>query len=195
MGSSASKIGRAAPAVARRYPPREYSGQAPPNLRPADQSTRQSRQPRGNSKMGDEAKADGNDPDFASADFSQRLHEMGMVQPNVTSSPSSTPKNDVRKVASDPSMIQYPPNKQNATLSVLEARRHLQQQANDDIAKTGLHGRQYKRFVDTRILINTIKLRDQGIPYAEIEERHCLEPGTVKKLGRHGVFSHVSATR
>lgn len=142
-----------------------------------------------------EAKADGNDPDFAPADFSQRLHEMGMVQPNVTFSPSSTAKNDVRKVASDPSMIQYPSNKQNATLSVLEARRHLQQQANDDIAKTGLRGRQYKRFVDTRILINTIKLRDQGMPYAEIEERHCLEPGTVKKLGCHGVFSHVSATR
>ncbi|EFY91933.1 hypothetical protein J3459_016114 [Metarhizium acridum] len=195
MGSSASKIGRAAPAAARRYPSWRYSGKAPPNLRPADQSTRQSRQSRDSSKKGDEAKADGSDPDFAPADFSQRLYGMGMVQPNATFSPSLTARNDVRNAVSDPSMTQYPPTKQNATLSVLEARRYLQQQANDDIAKIGLRRGQHKRFIDMRTLIDTMKLRDQGMPYTEIEERHCLEPGTVRKLGRHGVFSYVSKTR
>lgn len=92
-------------------------------------------------------------------------------------------------------MTHYPPTKYNATLSVLEARRCLQEQANDDIVNIGPPGRQSQRFIDMRTLIDTMRLRDQGISDMAIEERLCLEPGTVRKLGRHRVFSHISQAR
>lgn len=115
---------------------------------------------------------------------------MGVVQPNPTFSPSSTAQTFPQQVANDASSPRYPSVKHNATLSVLEARQYLQQQANDDFASLSRPGKHTKRFIDMRTLIDAMRLRDRGIAHTTIEERLNLQPGAVKKLGRHGVLSH-----
>ncbi|TWU73269.1 hypothetical protein ED733_002488 [Metarhizium rileyi] len=192
MGSSVSKAGRATAAVKRRYPTPNRSGQTPPNLHSTDHSTRL---PRKSGKQEHATKVYGNDPDFTPSDFSQRLYDMGMVQPNATKSSSATDQNNTQEVENDPSTIHHLPTKpikHNATLSVLEARRHLQQQADDETANSAPPGRRLKRYIDMRTLINVMRLRDMEMSPMAIEERLGLQPGTVTKLGHRGILSHVS---
>jgi hypothetical protein len=117
---------------------------------------------------------------------------MGVVQPNPTFSPSSTAQSDAPHIAPETSVPRYPSIKTNPTLLVLAAREYLQEQAYDEIAKNSQPGRQIRRFIDTRTLIDTMKLRDRGLSDTAIEERLKLKPGTVRRLGRHGVLSHLS---
>ncbi|OAQ73394.1 hypothetical protein VFPPC_13002 [Pochonia chlamydosporia 170] len=186
MGSSTSKVGRATPVAARRYPVRDQN-RGPANL---SQTKQHAKLPSGSGKKEHAIIADGSDPDFSHGDFSRRLQQMGVVQPNPTFSPSSTAKTHMRQELSD--TPKYALSSHNATLSVLEAREFLQQQADDDTAKVGQTRSHGRRFVDMRTLIDSLRLRDQGVPYTAIEERLKLQPGTLGRLGRRGILAHLS---
>lgn len=133
--------------------------------------------------------ADGTDPDFAPEDFSRRLHEMGVAQPNPTYSPSST-VNVQNRQRNQGGFMRV--TKSNTILSVLEARQALQKQADDDFESLSCSERQPKRFADMRTLIDAMKMRDIGIANSDIETRLALRAGSIEKLGRRGLLSHLS---
>lgn len=134
------------------------------------------------------ARADAVDPDFSPRGFSQRLHDMGIADPNPTYSPSSTA--DVQPVA--PSAPIFPSARHNATLSVLESRRQLQERADADLEATGQSGTHGRRFVDMRTLVDAVQLQKKGHQPTDIERRLRLEPNLLRKLGRPGVLTHIS---
>lgn len=132
------------------------------------------------------------DHDAVSGDFSRRLQEMGIVQPNPTFSPSSIADPGIPDGPSAPLGPMYPPSRKNATLSVLEARRRLQQQAEEELESMGRNSSQGRRFVDMRTMVEAIQLRDRGFPPAEIEHRLRLKPGLMNRLGHPSLLSHTS---
>ncbi|PHH82412.1 hypothetical protein CDD82_6100 [Ophiocordyceps australis] len=119
------------------------------------------------------------DADFAPGGFSQRLHKMGIAQPQPTLSHSSPVTPQATSASSS-----------NATLSVLEARRLLQQQYENQ--KPGRPGR---RLVDMKTLVVALKMRQQGMPEPEIETKLGLEAGLVDKLGQLNILTHLSETK
>ncbi|CAH0056783.1 unnamed protein product [Clonostachys solani] len=145
------------------------------------------------------------DPDAAPGDFSARLHQMGVVQPNPTFSPSSRaarkhgPPPPPRPLEPNgptaPLAPRFAPSTSNTTLSALDARRRLQELADAELDPTRRSGLQGRRFVDMRTLIDAIRMRDSGLPLAGIEERLGLEPGLLGKLNGPEVLSHVSGPK
>ena len=134
-------------------------------------------------------RADSIDPDASmNAAFSNRLKQMGIVQPNPTFSPSST-------ADAGPSMSQsipgpsYPSVASNTTLSVLEARRRLQDEADSEFAQTGGAADRGREFLDVGTIRNVLVLRAKGMDPAEIESRLRLKPDVVKRLGPAGVVA------
>lgn len=125
-------------------------------------------------------------------DFSQRLQQMGVVQPNPTYSPSSTA--DVPSPAGIPNQTigapQFPPKKANPTLSALEARRRLQHQAEKEFEALGSANPTGRRLVDMRTLIDALQLLNRGAPQADVEKRLQLEAGLLGKLGGPRIISH-----
>lgn len=139
------------------------------------------------------ARDDAVDSDVPSSDFSKRLQQMGIADPSPNYSPSSTasqtiPSNDG---PSQPLGPAFPPLRQNNTLSVLEARRTLEQQAEENLEEVGRTGRG-RKFIDTRTLIDAMQLRSRGAADADIEERLRLHPGLLDKLGTQSMLSLVS---
>ena len=132
------------------------------------------------------------DPDTASNDFSQRLHRMGVVQPNPTYSPSS--RAEVQSPAGIPNQTigapQFPPKRANPTLSALEARRQLQRQAEKEFENMGLVGSSGRRLVDIRTLVDALQLLNRGWPQADVESRLQLEVGLLDKLGGSNILTH-----
>lgn len=137
---------------------------------------------------------DGMDPDAITGDFSQRLQQMGVAQPNPTYSPSST-----AVPYSNPNPVSHPlgpvaPSstspKANVTLSALEARRRMQHKAEVEFEAMGTNSGKGRSFVDMRTLIDAIHLLDCGVPQADIERRLRLKTGLLDKLGRPGILSH-----
>lgn len=129
------------------------------------------------------------DADFVSGAFSQRLHSMGIAQPNPTFSPSSraTPP-PVQSIATPT----FTPAASNTTLSVLEARRLLDLQAADDFERLGRAGSPGRRFLDMRTVIEAVEMRDRGTPSSVIERRLGLERGVMSRLGAHRILSHLA---
>ncbi|KAL7796815.1 hypothetical protein V8C37DRAFT_371558 [Trichoderma ceciliae] len=188
MGASSSKA--AARAAARKYPTRS------PGAVPQATTTRarpQQPAPRGDGSKDDAIRADAMDPDFAPSDFSQRLHQMGIVQPNPTFSPSSTasPKLSPESSAAPLGPL-FPPVKRNITLSVLEARRRLERIADEDLENMGRDGGR-RRLADMRTLLDAVQLLNKGVPAADVEERLRLAPGLLGKLGPSGILTHIPA--
>jgi hypothetical protein len=133
------------------------------------------------------------DPDFAPGDFSKRLHQMGIVQPNPTFSPSSTaaPNFSPESLAVPPGPL-FPPAKQNTTLSVLEARRRLERVADEDLEIMGREGGRC-RMANMRTILDAVHLLSHGIPISDIEKRLRVTPGFLNKLGPAGVLTHIPA--
>jgi hypothetical protein len=138
-------------------------------------------------------RADAMDPDFAPGDFSKRLHQMGIVQPNPTYSHSSTasPNFSPESLAVPPGPL-FPPAKQNTTLSVLDARRRLERVAAEDLEIMGRDGGRC-RLANMRTILDAVQLLNSGAPVADIEKRLRLAPGLLGRLGPSGVLTHIPA--
>ncbi|KAM5342819.1 hypothetical protein ACJ41O_013785 [Fusarium nematophilum] len=187
MGSSSSKVARGA---TRKYPTRAPGAAVPKAaIRPKPAAKPKSK------TLGDGAKdeavrADAMDPDFVTGDFSRRLQQMGIAQPNPTYSPSSTAAPQLGPQA--PLGPSFPPSRSNPTLAALEARQRLQEEAEEDFAAMG-RGVQGRRFLDMRTVVDAMKLRDHGVAEKEIESRLRIQPGLLRRLGPKGILSHVTS--
>ena len=118
---------------------------------------------------------------------------MGIAEPNPTYSPSSIASSDaVDGPYAPPQGPAFPSTRNNTTLSVLEARRRLQLRADEDFEAMGRASSTGRRFVDVRIVVEALKLRERGMPTAEIEKKLSLQPNLLGKLGRPGVLSHAT---
>ena len=122
---------------------------------------------------------------------------MGAVQPNPTYSPSSTAAN----MPSPPGIPnqtvgapQFPPSKGNPTLSALESRRRLQNQAEKDFETMGSANSSGRRLMDMRTLIDALQLLNRGMSQPEVEKKLKLEAGLLNRLGGPRVISHEVAT-
>lgn len=128
--------------------------------------------------------------------FSQRLQQMGVVQPNPTYSSSSTAAESFTHhpegLSASPGPANFPPAPRNQTVSALEARQQLQRLAEQDLEATGRSSNTTRRFLDMRTLVEAMKLRDQGIALADIESRLQLQPNLLQKLGRASILSHAN---
>ncbi|OAA62069.1 hypothetical protein SPI_04928 [Niveomyces insectorum RCEF 264] len=248
MGSAGSKAVPKAPL--RRYPtraagasPAAQQPQRPPQ-RPArspapspaattsqpttDAQRAQALQPEdaGTSFAKDDAiRADGGDPDglgFPGAAFSDRLRQMGIVQPHPTFSPSSTAPDDAQLMQQVETLQeqqpqhgrqQQPPRPSsfparpaaNTTLSVLAARRRIQDQAEEEGAfgggaagagaSTGRRGSGAsagREFLSARTIKDALVLRARGVDAATIEARLQLKPGVVARLGPPGLVEALN---
>ena len=119
---------------------------------------------------------------------------MGIAEPNPTYSPSSTASSSQRPAANDISQPLgpiFPASKHNSTLSVLEARRAIQQQADEDFEALGRAGSPGRRFMDMRTLVDAMQLLDRGLSRSQVEQQLKLQPQLLDKLGPAGVFMHV----
>lgn len=142
-------------------------------------------------------RTDGMDPDFAmdqlpSGDFARRLQQMGVAQPNPTYSASST-ATPMQEHQETPTGPLYPSAIHNVTLSALEARRAVQQQADEDFEAMGRASSQGRRFIDMRTLVDAMQLLSQGRSPIEVEKKLQLQPGLLSKLGRADVLTHISS--
>jgi hypothetical protein len=138
-------------------------------------------------EVGAAIRADGIDPARPDAGFAERLKQMGIAQPNPTYSPSSTafPRPD-EPTAQVPGPS-YPSSTNNTTLGVLEARRHLQQQADREFELRGKASSSGREFLDAGLIRKILILRQQGTPAADIESQFKLKKGVVNRLGPIGV--------
>ncbi|UKZ49299.1 hypothetical protein TrVGV298_003544 [Trichoderma virens] len=118
---------------------------------------------------------------------------MGIVQPNPTLSHSSTASPNLSPESLDvPPGPLFPPARRNTTLSVLEARRRLEQIASEDLEIMGRDGGR-RRQADMRTIIDAVQLLNNGISVVDVEKRLRLTPGLLSKLGPAGVLTHIPA--
>ncbi|KAM0243937.1 hypothetical protein ACHAP5_006796 [Fusarium lateritium] len=187
MGSSSSKVAKGA---ARKFPARAPGAAVPEAVarQPRAEAPKPQSKARENGVKDEAVRADAMDPDFPTGDFSRRLHQMGIADTNPTYSPSSTAGSPLGPSA--PPGPTFAPNRSNTTLIALEARDRLQGEAEEDFANMGREGR---RFLDMRTLVDAMKLRDRGLPEKDIEARFRIQPGLLSKLGREKTFSHVTS--
>lgn len=186
MGSSSSKVARGS---TRKYPTRA-PGSAVPSAPPhtARPAPKLQSKTLGDGSKDEAIRADAMDPDFVTGDFSRRLHQMGVAEPNPTYSPSSTAAPQVA-----PQAPAFPSARSNQTLTALQARQQWQERAQEDLEimnRTGTHGR---RFLDMRTVVDAMRLRDQGMPVNEIEKRLRIQPGLLDKVGDQRVLSHITS--
>lgn len=136
-------------------------------------------------------RADAMDPDFPTGDFSRRLHQMGIADPSPTYSPSSFAAPNLGPSAAPSAGPTFAPSRSNPTLSALEARQRLQQEAERDFEAMGRASSGGRRFLDIRIVTDAMKMRDGGHADAEIEKRLGIQPGVLARLGPRNILSHV----
>lgn len=118
---------------------------------------------------------------------------MGVVQPNPTYSPSSTAVQHPDAPPAFNAGPVFPSSKNNVTLSVLEARRKLQEQADEDMELFNQAGvKAQRRFLDMRTLIDAIQLLDRGLSPRDVEAKLGLKPDLLAKLGRQGILTHLA---
>ncbi|KAI9695222.1 MAG: hypothetical protein M1820_008794 [Bogoriella megaspora] len=199
MGSSASKASRSAAGVAtRKYPSRPSQasinpgsttsnrpppapeGLAGPTVRP---------QPRASETRDETINLDSADPAFA-----QSLRSIGPVQPNPQLSNSSTfPASSTNTTTGQQTQPHFPTEQQlasNPALTLLNRRRELQEQAEEEFRSHGKRG-QGRQFLDAITIGRILKMRDEGIRFEEIERRMELRQGVVQRLGRKGVVECI----
>jgi len=140
-------------------------------------------------------RADSIDPESPiSADFADRLRQMGIAQPNPTYSPSSiaSPFPDASGIKQSLSTPRFPSSSSNATLSVLEVRRRLDTRARAELENTGKSTDKGKEFLDIGTVKQMLVLRQGGASAADIETRLRLKPGVVARLGPPGMVAPAS---
>ncbi|KOS23320.1 hypothetical protein ESCO_006636 [Escovopsis weberi] len=199
MGSSSSKVSRAsASGAARKFPARTPATAAaeagvkrkPHGASPSAPPQAEAVNSQGAADPKSSSSSSSSDPDLTAGDFTRRLHEMGIVQPNPTFSPSSTASSSLSpESAVAPLGPLFPAARHNATLSVLEAQRRLEHQAAEDFEAMGRGAP--RRFVDVGMLADAVELRARGVPDAEVERRLRLTPGLLGRLGPAGVLACV----
>ncbi|KAK1755244.1 hypothetical protein QBC47DRAFT_383175 [Echria macrotheca] len=200
MGASGSK---AAKSGARKFPTRAPGSSIPPSS--AQRAARQApvfeqrHSPQASYTKDDAIKTDSVDPsgdsELVDPAFADRLRQMGIVQPNPTFSPSSTAASfqDMMSTAqSSMAAPKYPPSSSNPTLAVLEARRRLQEKAEQEFEELGVSGAQGREFLDINTIRNILVMRQRGESAAAIESRLRLKPGVVARLGPPGIVSPTS---
>ncbi|KAH6634198.1 hypothetical protein B0J18DRAFT_11395 [Chaetomium sp. MPI-SDFR-AT-0129] len=139
---------------------------------------------------------DPNRPEF-SADFANRLQQMGIVQPNPTYSPSSIAspfpaaftRRQNQAQQTSPQTPQFPSPSSNTTLGALEVRRALEARAKQELERMGKPGDEGREFLDIGTVEQVILLRQNGTPAKDIEARLRLKPGLVARLGVQGVVT------
>ncbi|KAK2017235.1 hypothetical protein LZ32DRAFT_551730 [Colletotrichum eremochloae] len=194
MGSSSSK---AAQGAARKFPTRapgavpssiSAAGRAAPAPTPS-QPAQARPQEKASTLKTDDIAADSVNPDSVTAEFSSRLQQMGIVQPNPTFSPTSTagpgPHADLIQ---NPGPL-FPSSSRNVTLGTLEARSRFQKQADEEFDSLGRSGSEGREFLDLKTIVQMHLMRDKGHSPAEIEARLNLKKGVVARLGRPGITS------
>ncbi|KAK1512349.1 choline transporter [Colletotrichum costaricense] len=206
MGSSSSK---AAQGAARKFPTRAPGAVPPPSTAaraapaapPTQPAQAQSRAKTATLKPEDLTSATTTTNPEVTAEFSSRLRQMGIVQPNPTFSSTSTASAGPGPVAGSrpgPSphadLIQnpgplFPSTSRNATLGTLEARRRLQQEADAEFDGLGRSSSGGREFLDLKTIIQMHLMRERGHSPAEIEARLDLKAGVVARLGRIGITS------
>ncbi|KAH8169262.1 hypothetical protein LIA77_11388 [Sarocladium implicatum] len=191
MGASSSKAARGATRKFPNRPPPSAVSQPVASRPRQPPATEPASRPQSDGSKDDAIRADAMDPDSISASFSSRLHQMGIAEPNPTFSPSSTastsPQFPTASTGPLPHQPLYPAPRANTTLSALEARRRLQEEADREF-ETGTSRR---RFVDVRTVVDAVRLRDNGWSDGDIEKRLGVKEGFMKKLGRKGLLRHV----
>ncbi|KAK4170360.1 hypothetical protein QBC43DRAFT_224595 [Cladorrhinum sp. PSN259] len=130
-------------------------------------------------------------PEFLSADFADRLKHMGIAQPNPTYSPSSIaqPFVDASGIGQSISKPSFPAASNNATLSVLEARRHLERRAQEELENFGTSRDKGREFVNISVVKQILALRERGESASRIEQHLNLKPGLVARLGKKGIVT------
>jgi nucleotidyltransferase/DNA polymerase involved in DNA repair len=106
---------------------------------------------------------------------------MGIVDPNPTFSATST--------AYQPhvnSLVDGKP-RQSPTLNALEARRQIQQAADEEMKLTRSVGSSGRRFLPIAIISQIITLQQAGHSAHEIEDQLKLSHGVVASLGKPGI--------
>lgn len=83
-------------------------------------------------------------------------------------------------------------NRPNTTLTVLEARRRIQDQAAADSESFSQKGRE---FLSALTLRDALVLRSRGMPPAAIEQRLRLKPGVIARLGRPGLVEALNVAQ
>ncbi|KAL2755680.1 hypothetical protein ACRALDRAFT_2041985 [Sodiomyces alcalophilus JCM 7366] len=217
MGSSSSK---AAQGAARRFPTRAPGSALPASARqrPPQAPPGADTEPNASAYKSQGTPSDEADTDIT-ADFSRRLHEMGIAKPNptysatsrvnLTPSPSSSPFSSPTQQGRDspaPNVLDpptrgsgraappvYPSPSSNPTLAALEARRALQGRADAEFDMIGRKGSLGREFLDLNTIVQMHFLREKGVPDADIERRFDLREGVVRRLGRRGVTTPVVA--
>ncbi|KAF9876965.1 hypothetical protein CkaCkLH20_05811 [Colletotrichum karsti] len=170
-GAVPTSAGRAAPA-----PPHSHPAPGRPTAKAATAKT-------------DDIVQDSVDPNNVTDEFSSRLRQMGVVQPNPTFSPTSTAGPAPHAAAIQNPGPLFPPTSRNTTLGTLEARRILQQRADEEFEGLGRSGSEGRSLLDLNTIVQMHLMRDKGHSPAEIEERLNLRKGLLEKLGRRGITS------
>ncbi|KAK3942780.1 hypothetical protein QBC46DRAFT_283427 [Diplogelasinospora grovesii] len=210
MGASGSKAAQSASkaaGAARKFPSRAPgTSAAPPPPRAAPTTSRPPPEPKGYPQASftkDEAiRADGIDPqgpEDMNPAFSDRLKQLGVVQPNPTYSPSSTAGSalDASQFQSPtashfPPASNFPSASNNATLGVLEARRQLQEKADEEFNNMGTSADRGKEFLSVATIRDILVLRERGESASAIESRLRLKRGVVARLGPQGLVETAS---
>ncbi|KAH7321403.1 hypothetical protein B0I35DRAFT_477886 [Stachybotrys elegans] len=181
MGSTASKT---ASNTVRKFP--AQASQAAVRSRPQAPRPQQS-QPKPSGQQNGTPHSDDSVEEVTPA-FSQRLQTMGVVQPNPTFSPSSTVMSHSADAQPTPLAPNFPSIRSNPTLSVLEARRMLQQQADMELESMAQRPDLGRRFLDMRTVMEAMQMREHGLSDADIETKLKIRPGLISKLGKATVF-------
>lgn len=128
--------------------------------------------------------------------FSNRLQQMGVVQPNPTFSPSSTVSHPPPNGGPlDTSKLVVPSSASfhgSPILTTFEARDRLRSQAEAELHDLGSAHAKGRRFADMRHLLDAIRMRDSGASLREVERNLGLRAGILERLGKPGVVSHAS---
>ncbi|TDZ17864.1 hypothetical protein C8034_v010157 [Colletotrichum sidae] len=169
--STSTSATRAAPVPT---PPQSQSPQARPKAKAATSKT-------------DDILADSINPDNVTEEFSSRLRQMGVVQPNPTFSPTSTAQQFPHAAATQSPGPLYPSISRNQTLGTLEARRKMQQRATEEFEGLGRSTSEGREFLDLNTIVQVLLMREKGHTAADIEQRFDLKKGVIERLGRQGI--------
>lgn len=119
--------------------------------------------------------------------LAQRLREIGAVQPNPTYSHSSTASSQPSQQGASTGPI-FPAPSQNVTLSALEARQRVQEEADDEFEKLGTSMSQGRRFLHAGMIRDVLVMRERGASEAQIEARFDLKKGVLRGLGPRELY-------
>ncbi|KAK4229687.1 hypothetical protein QBC38DRAFT_471343 [Podospora fimiseda] len=179
-------------AVPRRTPP-------PPASTPSPKAQEAAAPPRPSFTKNEAIKEDSVNPkqtpnDFISPDFANRLKQMGIAQPNPTYSPSSIaqPLVDASGIDQSISKPSFPAAANNATLGVLESRRRLERQAQEEMENFGTSRDKGHEFINISVVKQILTLQERGESAARIEKHLNLKPGLVARLGQKGIVTPAS---